>query len=209
MSPTGGLFETVKKKGEPMAKYGSVNGQWPDGTNDGRDIIPTLEEAMSGAKRLYRVAMGKPFRGTMKATSGRRHTWIRRHVFYVNPNEKRWAGSSINGGWHEIVHSISHMAARRLYREGHGPRHAWIEKQLIAHVVRSGWLDGKLKREPREAKLVDPKAEKLVGIEARIKRWQAKQKRAQTALRKLERQLKYYERRAQTQTAPEGAPGPL
>ena len=195
-----------------MAKYNSVNGQWPDGTNDGRDIIPTPEEAMSGAKRLYRVALGKPFRGTMKLTSGRRHTWIRRHVFYVNPNEKRWTGSSCNGGWHEIVHSISHLAARRLYGEGHGPRHAWVEKQLIAHVVQSGWLDGKLKRKPREAKPpVDPKVAKLTGIAASIKRWQTKQKRAATALRKLERQRKYYERQqaAQKQTAPEINPGPL
>jgi hypothetical protein len=193
-----------------MAKYESVNGQWPEGTNDGRDIIPTPEEAMSGAKRLYRVALGKPFKGEMKLTSGRRRTWIRRHVFYVNPNEKRgW--SSINGGWHEIVHSVSHMASWRLHRENHGPRHAWIEKQLIAHVVRSGWLDGKLKRKPREAKPpVDPKAEKLTGIEARIKRWQAKQKRATTALRKLERQRKYYERQAaQKEAAPEMRTGPL
>ena len=189
-----------------MAKYDSVNGQWPEGTNDGRDIIPTPEEAMSGAKRLYRVALGKPYRGTMKLTSGRRHTWIRRHVFYVNPNEKRWSGSSINGGWHEIVHSISHLAARRLYREGHGPRHAWIEKELIAHVVRSGWLDGKLKRKASEPKPVDPKAEKLTSIEARIKRWQAKQKRAATALRKLERQRKYY---AKQKTAPDVNPEPM
>ena len=195
-----------------MAKYNSVNGQWPEGTNDGRDIIPTPEEAMSGAKRLYRVAMGRPFRGTMKLTSGRRRTWIRHNVFYVNPNEKRWAHASVNGGWHEIVHSISHIASYRLYREAHGPRHAWIEKQLIAHVVRSGWLDGKLKRKPSEPKPpVDPKVEKLTGIEARIKRWQAKQKRAATALRKLERQRKYYERQqaAQKQTAPEVNPGPL
>lgn len=171
--------------------YQSVNGQWPDGSNDGRDLKPTPKEALAGAKRLYRIAMGKPWTGPIKLTSGRRHTWIRRGVFYVNPDEQRWSGS---GGWHEIVHSISHLAARRLYGEAHGSRHAWIERQLIQAVVSRGWLQGKLTREPKPKPPTDPRQEKIKRILASLKRWQSKAKRADTAIRKLERQRRYYER---------------
>lgn len=172
----------------PKGKYDSVNGVWPEGTNEGRAIKPTPQEAMSAAKRLYRVAMGKSWRGPMKLTTGRRHTSIIGGVFYVNPDHT-W-----DGGWHGIVHSISHHASWRRYGENHGPRHAWIEKQLIEHVVSHGWLDGKLKRPTKPKADTDPKREKHARILSRIKSWQSKAKRAKTALAKLERQRRYYER---------------
>lgn len=167
-----------------MAKqnYISVNGKWPEGTNDGRDIIPTEQEAISACKRLYRRAMGKPFIGKFKITSGRRYTWIRNGVFYVNPNQKSWAG---NGGWHEIVHMISHIASSRRYNENHGSRHASIERDLIQYVVEQGWLDGKLKT--KAAPKPDKKTAKLDSVASRIKKWESKLKRAETALRKLRR----------------------
>ena len=128
-----------------MAKYSSVNGAWPEGTNDGRDIVPTPQEALSGFKRLYRKAMGRPYKGKLHLVSGNRHTWYgeKPGTINVNPNEQS-RGSRFHGGggWHEIVHSVSHMASRRLYNEGHGPRHAFIERELIKMVVDGGWLEG-------------------------------------------------------------------
>lgn len=174
---------------EGQKKYHTVNRQWPEGSRDGRDLKPTPQEAMSAAKRLYRIAMGKPFRGKVKPTNGNRHTWVRGGVLYVNPDRRK-------GGWHELVHAISHLAARRLYGEAHGPRHAWIERQLIDHVVTNGWLDGKLRR-PGKIVVKDSAAairSKLTTITSKTKRWQTKAKRAKTALAKLERQRKYYER---------------
>lgn len=102
-----------------MATYQGVNRSWPEGTSDGRNLKPTPQEALSAARRLYRFALKKPFKGKMKLTSGNRYTWIRSGVFYVNPDYR-------GGGWHELVHLISHQMAQRLYpnHPSHGGRHA-------------------------------------------------------------------------------------
>lgn len=176
-------------------KYQSVNGAWPEGTNEGRNLKPTPQEAMAGAKRLYRIAFGKPFKGTMKLTSGNRFTYIRNGVFYVNPDYGAMEGfPESGGGWHEIVHGISHYACSRLHpnAKGHGHQHAFIERELIKAVVSKGWLEGKLRREPKIKAPADP-AKRIVES---LARWQSKRKRAETAIRKLERKLRYYERKA-------------
>lgn len=170
-----------------MATYQSVNSRWPEGTNDGRDLKPTPQEAMSAARRLYRFAMKRPFKGKMRVTSGNRYTWIRSGVFYVNPDYR-------GGGWHELVHLISHQMAHRLYpgAKSHGGRHAFVEREMVEHVVSSGWLDGKLKSKATGPKTPDP----IAAIDAKVKRWETKRRRAETALRKLKRQRAYYERKA-------------
>lgn len=178
------------------ANYANVNAAWPEEVP-----VPTPQEALSGARRLVRLALtlgppGKPrhrFRGSFKLTSGNRHTWTRRGVFYVNPNKSGWRFR----GWEAIVHDVSHWAGRRLYpgANPHDARVAFIERKLAEHVVSSGWLDGKLKRKPREEKpQSDPREVKLQRVLARIKSWERKQRRAQTALRKLARTRAYYQR---------------
>ena len=172
-----------------MAKYQSVNGRWPEGTNDGRDLKPTPQEAVAGAKRLYRIAMGRPWKGPVKLTSGNRYTYPRSGVLYVNPD---WR----NGGWHEIVHLISHYAAYRLHKEAHGPRHAFIERELITAVVSKGWLEGKLVRKARPPKAKPDAADaRLQRLRERLVGWQRRHKRAATAIRKLEKQVRYYEKK--------------
>ncbi len=161
-------------------RYVRVNGAWPR-------PIPSLtpQEALSAAKRLYRIAMGRPFKGAMQITSGNRHTWIRQGVFYVNPEN----------GWHDLVHDISHYAHWRLHpdKSGHDFRHAYLEKQLVETVVTKGWLEGKLKRTPKEKPPVQEV--RYQRILDRIKAWRTKQKRAANALAKLEKQKKDYEKR--------------
>lgn len=177
-------------------KYQTVNSKWPEGTNDGYDLKPTPQEAIAAARHLYRLAMGYRFKGRIKLTSGRRYTDVRCGTLYVNPNYR-------NGGWHELVHLLSHHCAWRLYREGHGPRHAFIEREMINKVVTSGWLDGKLQRKPREVK---PKPErKTVERErtaAALKRWTTKRKRAETAIRKLTVKMRRQERAAMMSAQP-------
>jgi hypothetical protein len=70
---------------------------------------------------------------------------------------------------------------------------------MIEHVVSNGWLEGKLKRE-RKVK-PPPTAEertaaKLANLTDRIKRWEIKRRRAETALTKLNRQRRRIERQA-------------
>lgn len=172
-----------------MAKYDSVNRIWPEGTNEGRNIILSDQECMALAKRLYRKAFGKPFKGKIKITSGRNYTYVRSHVLYVNPNQTTWQG---NGGLHEIVHGISHLAARRLWNEAHGPNHATIERDLIDYVINNGFHLGKLKSKAKPKP--DRKTKRVESIATRIKKWEAKRKRAETALRKLNRAKKRYDR---------------
>lgn len=180
---------------ERREKYHAVNEQWPEGTNHGCDLKPTPQEAMSAAKRLYRFALKKPFRGKIKLTSGRRYTWIRNHVLYVNPDCR-------GKGWHELVHDLSHYCSWRLYpnAKGHGHQHMFLEKDMIAYVVKSGWLDGKLRPKPSKAKAKPDASAKL---DAAAKRWTTKLRRATTALRKIARQRAALARRERTQNGAE------
>lgn len=168
-------------------QYVSVNKSWPEGTNEGRDLKPTPQEAITAAKRLYRFAFKKPFKGKIMLTSGNRYTYIRNNVLHVNPD-------SHGDGWHELVHSMSHYASARLYPNaaGHGTQHAFLEKEMINLVVSSGWLDGKLRRarKPKPAKADSIHNQILLSL----KKWRSKAKRAETAIKKLERRRKYYEK---------------
>lgn len=65
---------------------------------------------------------------------------------------------------------------------------------MIAHIVEQGWLDGRFKKAPKEAP--DKSKIKRDRIDASIARWEAKARRAETALRKLRRQKAYYDRKA-------------
>lgn len=171
-------------------KYDAVNASWPANTREGRDLKPTPAEAKAAARLLYnRFAKdGKKWTGPIKArnvrlTSGRNHTYSRdwrQQTLNVNPDQR-------GGGWHELVHSLSHHVEYVLYGEqGHGSRHAFIEAEMVRHVVASGWLDGKLKRPERSpAPPTDKRAAKLANVRDRLKRWETKAKRAATAIRKL------------------------
>ena len=166
-----------------------VNSKWPDDTP-----APTEREAIAGAKRLYRKAMGRPWRGAVKATSGNRHTWIRRGVLYVNPDERRRNGK---GGWAEIVHSISHYAHRRLNPNDkpHSARQSYIERDLTDYVLEQGWHTGALKREKKPAPEQDIVVERYQRILTRETNWQKKFERAKNALAKARRERRTYEQR--------------
>lgn len=168
---------------ERRVKYHAVNGQWPD------EMPPlTGPEAISAAKRLYRFAMKKPWRGKWALTSGRRYTYPRGGTFYVNPGRTGWGTT----GWQDLVHMMSHYCHRASYPRAkpHGPQHHFLEKEMVAYVIKSGWLDGLLR--PKSSAATERPATKLARIEAAEKRWTSKLRRAETALRKLRRRRVYY-----------------
>lgn len=174
---------TVNTERKP---YASVNGAWPEGPLP----IPTGPEATTAVKRLYRLAMGKKWSGKVKLTSGRRYTWPRYGVYTINP------GGHHFGGWRDLVHDVSHYCHRRRHpdKRPHDFRHLILEREMVSHVVKSGWLEGKLKR-PEKTK-ADPKDVRYQRILQRIASWERKQRRAQTALKKLSRAKAYYEKKA-------------
>jgi hypothetical protein len=173
---------------ERREKYHAVNSQWPA-------AVPELTgpEAIAAAKRLYRFAMKRSFKGKFQLVSGNRYTWIWSGKFLVNP---KYTGRGAVNGRHDLVHFISHLCSSRLHpnAKSHGPQHHFLEKEMVEYVIRSGWLEGKLKR-PKRAK-ASPVTIRAGRIEAGIKRWTAKLRRAETALRKLRRRKAYYERRS-------------
>jgi hypothetical protein len=176
-------------------KYASVNGAWPEN-------LPPLgdQEAIKLVRRLYRKFMGRKCTVPIRITTGNRLTWHRGDRFDVNPN--RTKNGNIDQGWPDIVHLLSHYVHGRKFphhkpHDGRGT-HAFIERSMIEHVVNSGWLEGKLKREPRPKKppltaeeLTDARIENLADC---IKRWESKRRRAETALVKLNRQRRRLER---------------
>lgn len=159
--------------------YHRVNSAWP------ATMPPlTADEAIRAGRKLYRFGKGYTFRGDVRVTSGNRYTWIRGGVMSVNPEQ----------GWHTLVHFLSHYCAPGR----HGADHARMELRMIKQVIRRGWLDGKLKSEPKPEipppTLDAVRAERKQRIEQRIARWESKKKRAETALKKLRKSLRYYER---------------
>lgn len=177
--------------------YARVNASWPE-------QVPALtaDEAVAAAKKLYRFAHGRSWKGKVVVTSGRNHTRMgyagrRRHQFdgtarpyaiIVNPRD----------GWHELVHHLSHWWGPH----GHNAKHARYEMRMIKEVVRRGWLEGALKREPEpepapipaeEAKAL-ARAMKVERTDAAIERWERKKRRAENALKKLQRRKAALER---------------
>ncbi|MBO0736287.1 MAG: hypothetical protein J2P48_06925 [Alphaproteobacteria bacterium] len=153
--------------------YKLVNSLWPKG-------LPKLEgpEAVSAAKRLWRVATGKAWKGTWAIGRGNHRTYPRGSRFLVNPHQ----------GWHDMVHDLSHAAHMRVNRRGkpHDGDHARLEAKLIRYVVDHGWLDGKLKPKPKAVPSLEDKTRaRLQRVAQLIKGWETKAKRANTALKKL------------------------
>jgi hypothetical protein len=169
-----GEMDTVEDTGPAVKRrYDTVNATWPTD-------LPTLtpREAITAAKRLYRFGMKRPFRGKVKLTSGNRYTWPRGGVLYVNPDR----------GWPHLVHMISHLVHRRTHadKRPHDFRHEFLEGEMVRHVVKSGWLTGKLRR-PEKAK-PQVRQVRYDRILARLSSWERKAKRAATAIRKLLRE---------------------
>jgi hypothetical protein len=173
------------------AKYASVNGSWPPD-------LPAItnQEAIELVRRLYRKFMGRKCPVPIRIATGNRLTWRRGDRFDVNPN--RVKHGNIDQGWKDIIHLLSHYVHGRKF-PGHKPHdgrgtHAFVERSMIEHVVNSGWLEGKLRRKLKPPATAEEKAAlKARKLDGRIKRWESKRRRAETALTKLNRQRRRLE----------------
>jgi hypothetical protein len=151
----------------------------------------TADEAVRATRRLWRFAMGETWRGPVKLTSGRNHTWERDGTLYVNPNK-----------WEYMVSDLAWLFYRRLNTDrGSRARVAKLELKLIREVVKRGWLVNTLKvREvPPDVQIIMKHIEKenrtRKQLEAGVKRWTTKLGRAQTMLTKYERKLARYHKK--------------
>ena len=143
-----------------------------------RNVHPNL--AKNFIRAMYRQVMKKKFPYRFHIGSGNRRTWAEYGTFTVNPDQ----------GWHDINHDMSHWLERRLSGSAHSDSQLRLEQDGAALICR---------RFLRDEPYVDPKkardmvAVRAARVDAGVKRWEAKLKRAATALKKLKKQQKYYQ----------------
>lgn len=142
----------------------------------------TRQEAERAVRALYR-RFGKLDSGRQLKPYPVRRCWIS-----TKPTQGH------HNGWGRLVHDVSHLIFRATYpnKRPHDPLHARYEADVAAFVAASGWLEGSLRPKPKPKPTLDQKrAQELASIETRLKAWRTKQKRAATALAKLERRRRY------------------
>jgi hypothetical protein len=167
-----------------------VNGLW-----SGQPVL-SPEESLAAAKKLYRHAMGKSWKGKWELTSGNRRTWARYGTFYVNPDERTWT----NRGLREIVHSISHYCHRRLHPNDapHSIRQMRLEAKLTKFALDRKWHEGTLKK-PEKVAPEPVKPDKVVQRYQRMvnrrDKYDKELERSKRLLAKAEKEVRAYERR--------------
>lgn len=143
----------------------------------------TRVEAERAARRLFRhfgaVALGGPLMRYPAKFNGR----VRRCWISTKPTEGHLKG------WGRLVHDVSHSIFRRRHPNfrPHAGGHATLEAEIAAFVVKQGWLEGTLQPKKSIVTSDEKRIARLAKIDAAMKRWRTKQKRAANALRKLER----------------------
>jgi hypothetical protein len=152
-----------------------------------RDALPptlppiTREEARRAVARLYRK-FGKLDSGRVLKPHPVRRCWIS-----TEPTSGHWKG------WGRLIHDVSHHIFGRVYpnKRPHDKLHSHYESEIARYVASTDWLQGGLKpKQKRKPTLDERRAEKARRYEDALKRWRAKAKRADTAIRKYERSLK-------------------
>lgn len=154
-------------------------------------------ESIAAARKLYRTAMGKPWTGKVQLTSGRRYTWVRNGVLFVNPDMQQRECRGLRA----LIHDLSHYCHSQLHPNdaAHSRRQAQLEGRMVKAALSRGFLEGKLK--PKEKMAPEPKA-KPDPVQQRYARMinrrdkHAKElERAQRLLAKATREVREYERR--------------
>jgi hypothetical protein len=174
--------------------YNSVNEMF-----DGRTLPPiTREHSIKIANRIYRHFGNKKYASNParfrrpKSVTGSR-SWI----------DKKGI-NDLNKGWRRLIHDTSHILFSRRYpqKRPHDPLHAALELQVAQFVVRefiekpalqaAGAALGAIFTETKSETVKRQRAVRYGRILERIDNWEKKKKRAETALKKLYKQKKYY-----------------
>lgn len=192
-----------KTEREAHRRYRLLNKLWPD-----KLPLMTDKQVRLAARVLYKKLTGMPFRGKL-TIKHRGRSWMNKH---------RIVGNSYQG-WHDVIHDWSHDIHQSLYpnEKQHGPHQSYIERMMVEEVLAQGWLNQiepieavpvvieeapSTKTEIAKAEIVvvkpvkDIQRERHEKVLKSLKRWEAKLRRAETAIKKLKRQAKYYERQA-------------
>jgi hypothetical protein len=114
------------------------------------------------------------------------------------PRQKVNAGSLYGVAWHEVMHL-------RGFAHGTFPHYPTHEQTVRALCGLPEYIEATPPTKP--ARRVPTPADHIARIEARLARWVSKRRRAETAIRKLLKSRRYYERKMAAGRAPaEGEP---
>lgn len=114
-----------------------INRKWDSVELD----TPSDENAIKGARALWRKATGKAWKGKVEIVKrSNQYTWFsRRNInnMVVNPRRPMPIHGHIKEGWPEIVHSISHMAHYHLRpkERPHSDHQLNLEAKLTTYAL--------------------------------------------------------------------------
>lgn len=192
--------------------------------NNGRDYPPLTRDAAHTAALRILEALGSPslcaFREVCSPFVGDPYLPTRKDLARIY---RRWTDGGKTGrrcwastkptrghdkGWGRLIHDVSHMLQQ--YRHPklrpHDSTHHQIERDVQLYVETSGMLDPVPQAIERVRESIEKsRAARYVNLCERLKRWETKRKRAETAIRKLARQKRRLESlRNVTQSADNG-----
>lgn len=144
-----------------------------------RNVHPNL--AKNFIRAFYRQVMKKPFPYKLRIGTGNRRTWCRWGVFTVNPDQ----------GWHDINHDMGHWLERQLTGGAHTNQQLRFERDGATLICRRFLSDEPYANTKPEK---DVQVVRAARVDANIKRWEAKLKRASNALKKLKTKKRYYDK---------------
>lgn len=184
--------------------------------NNDREYPPlTRDAAHKVAQRILR-ALGSPslcaFRQVCSPFVGDPYLPTRKDLARIyrswteggKTGRKCWASTKPtrghDKGWGRLIHDVSHMLQQ--YRHPklrpHDTTHHQIERDVQVYVETQGMLAVKPTTKGKDSHAY--RAARYVNICERLKRWESKRKRAETAIRKLSRQKRALELRVQPVT---------
>ena len=168
----------IKKVPTPEDFDRVVNSIWAEIPKEQKwNVHPNL--AMNYVRAMWKAETGRKFPWKLRIGSGNRHTWLRSGVFTVNPEQ----------GWYEINHFMAHFIERRITGAAHSNSQLRRERNGAHLIVRRFLRDEPYVEPKKERDMVTVRAAR---VDAGIKRWESKLKRAATALKKLNKQQRYY-----------------
>jgi hypothetical protein len=159
------------------------------------DGTPTPEEAVRAVRKLLRFKLGvTEFGRTIINTRLRSNRYCSgaQWELRINPNL----------GWRQLVLWTAMYAAKVYHRENFASMEGTSERFALAmtrELIKRGWLGGPLQPEPKPRLTTDQKRKaRLKQIDAGLKRWGTKRKRAETAIKTLTRERTRIQRRLES-----------
>ncbi len=137
-------------------------------------------------KRFGKLGLGSPNQIRPASLSdwrcqGGRRVWISTKPTPATDHDK---------GWGRLIHDCSHLVFQKRHPtfRPHDGGHAALEREIAEYVARKGWLAPRPERKVANDPLAR-KQERHQRLLVRLENWERKERRAQTAIRKIRRAL--------------------